>query len=117
MNTDRFKEIIKDRVSPTFEESVYATILTAFFMFFSFIGHTRIEPGQIRGFEVVYFGAPLEWFKITANVGSWFSTLTKTEILWVGLIADIALFVLLSLLLVRVAARIADLKPFASKHK
>lgn len=112
ISADRFRRIIKEYLLfPTFEESVYIAILTAFFLFLSFIAHARTERGAIAGFVVVYYGFPLEWFRINANFGSWYSSLTTTEILWLGFVGDVILFVLLSLFLVRFFETIADRIP------
>jgi len=108
IDAHRFVKTVKEQVFPTFQEFIYIAILTGFFTFLSFMGHTRAEPGATAGFVVVYFGFPLEWFKISANLGSWYSTMTRTEILWVGLAADVIMFVSISLVLVRLADKIAD---------
>lgn len=108
ISTERFKKIVGDYIFLTFKEFVLVMILTCFFIFSSFVVHTRTEPGPIVGFIVVYFGFPVEWFRITANQGSWYSILTKTEILWSGLVIDIILFILLSIVLVRVIDKIVD---------
>lgn len=105
---EKFKGIISNYFFLTFKEFVLAIILTCFFIILSFIIHTRTEPGAITGFIVVYFGFPMEWFRITANQGSWYSTMTHSEILWGGLAIDIVLFVLLSVVLVRITDKIAD---------
>lgn len=105
---EKFKRIISNYFFLTFKEFVLVIILTCFFILLSFSIHTRTEPGAITGFIVVYFGFPAEWFKMTGNQGSWYSTLTETEILWGGLAIDIVLFVLLSVVLVRVIDKIAD---------
>ena len=104
----KFRKIVNDYVFLTSKDLVYVAILTAFLTFVSFIIHVRAEEGAIEGFVVVYFGFPLEWFRINANIGAWYSTLSKFEILWVGLVVDVIMFVLLSIFLVRVAEKVAE---------
>lgn len=104
----KFRSKVDDYVFLTFKELVYVGILTAFLTFVSFIIHVRSEPGALPGFVVIYFGFPFAWFKINANFGSWYSTLSKFEILWSGLAVDVIMFVLLSIFLVRVAEKVAD---------
>ena len=110
MNVQGFRKLLTDKLVPTEKEIVYIAILSMFFIFLSFIGHTRVEPNPEagRGFVNVFYGFPLEWFKITANEGSWFSSLTKTHILWIGLAVDAVLFIMLSLFLVRVVDKVSD---------
>lgn len=104
----KFRSIVNDYVFLTFKELVYVVILTAFLIFVSFIAHVRTDVGTLPGFVVIYFGFPLEWFKINANLGSWYTSLSKFEILWTGLAADVIVFVLLSIFLVRVADKVAE---------
>lgn len=108
-----FRKTLIDQIQPTFKEVVYIIMLTCFLIFFSFIAHTRVEPNREAGpgFVNVYFGFPMEWFKITANEGSWYSSLTRTYILWIGLAADIFLFTIISLALVRLADKVAEYLP------
>lgn len=108
---NRLTKAFKDYMFLTFKEFVYVVILTAFFTLISFIIHVRAEPGARPGFVVVYFGFPLEWYKINANLGSWYSSLTRTEILWAGLAVDVTMFVLLSIALVRVGDKVAEHMP------
>lgn len=104
----KFRSVVNEYLFLTFKDLVYVAILTAFLTFVSFIVHVRTEAGAIPGFIVIYFGFPLEWFKINANFGSWYSTLSRFEILWTGLAVDVIVFVLLSIFLVRVVDKIAE---------
>jgi len=104
----KFKTIVNNYMYLTSKDIVYVAILTFLLTFVSFIMHARAELGAMLGFVVVYFGFPLEWFKINANLGSWYSTLSKFEILWAGLAVDVIIFVLLSIFLVQVADKVAE---------
>lgn len=89
----------------TEKEFIYIVILTSSFTFLSFIGHIRSELTEPAGFYVSYYGFPFEWFKMRSNLSySWY-TVTKLEILWVGFLLDLVLYILLSLVLVRVAEK------------
>jgi len=104
----KFRNVINNYVFLTFKDLVYVAILTAFLTFISFIIHVRTEAGTLEGFVVIYFGFPLEWFRINANFGSWYSGLSKFEILWASLAVDVIIFVLLSIFLVQVADKVAE---------
>lgn len=104
----KFRKIVNDYMFLTFKDLVYVAILTAFSTFVSFIIHVRTEAGTLPGFVVIYFGFPLEWFRINANIGAWYSTLSKFEILWASLAVDVIVFVLLSIFLVQVADKVAE---------
>lgn len=108
--TNKFRKIVNDYMFLTSKEFVYVAILTPFLIFVSFITHTRAEPGAYPGFIVLYFGFPLEWFRIHANFGSWSAAanLRAFEILWAGLVVDVIVFALLSIFLVRVADKVAE---------
>lgn len=110
LNTNKFRKTINDYLIPTFQEFVGIIILTNFFLFLSFIGHMRVEPNHAMGpgFVNVFYGFPMEWFEISANEGSWYSTLTKTYILWIGLAINLLLFALLSFVIVRAVDKISD---------
>lgn len=110
----KLRGIINDLIFLTLKESVYVVILTCVFIFLSFVVHVRTVPGEIVGFIEVYYGFPLEWFKMSANFGSWYSTLSRHEILWSGLVIDAITFVLLSIILVRVFVKFTDYISFTS---
>lgn len=106
---EKFKRVVSDYFFLTFKEFVLAIILTFFFIFLSFVFHTRTEPGADVGSIYVYFGFPMEWFRIVAMLESWYATYTCVEILWSGLAINIILFFLLSVVVVRVTDKIADI--------
>lgn len=99
----KFKEDIEDFFLVSLKEYIYISILTILFVFLSFIGHIRTEPSptfETDGLYVSYYGFPLEWFKIRSSLRLAWYTVTKFEILWVGLALDLTLYILLSLGLV-----------------
>lgn len=106
----KFKDRAQDFFLVTFKEFIYTVILTSFFTFLSFIGHIRTEPSptyEIDGLYVSYYGFPLEWFKMRSNLYfSWY-TITKFEILWVGLALNLTLYLLSSLVLVHGVNKVA----------
>lgn len=95
----------------TEKEFICIVILTSFLTFLSFIGHIRTELSptfEIDGHYMSYYGFPLEWFKMTSHLHySWY-TVTKFEIIWVGLALDLTLYILFSLVLVRVINEVAE---------
>lgn len=105
---NKFRSLIRDNVFLTFKDVVYVAILTALLIFISFIIHVRSEPGTFEDFVVIYFGFPLEWFKISAPFHSWYASVASYEIIWTGLALDVIMFVLLSIFLVRVAETVAE---------
>lgn len=106
----KFARKAEDLLFVTEKEFIWIVILTSFFTFFSFIGHIRTELSpthEIDGLYVSYYGFPLEWFKMTSHLYySWY-TVTKLEIIWVGFALDLTLYILSSLVLVRVVNRVA----------
>ncbi|MFB0567777.1 MAG: hypothetical protein ACETVM_04255 [Candidatus Bathyarchaeia archaeon] len=106
----KFKDRAQDFFLVTLKEFIYIVILTSLFTFLSFIGHVRTEPSstfEIDGLYISHFGFPLEWFKIRSHLYySWY-TVTKLEILWVGLALDLTLYILLSLVLVHGVNKVA----------
>ena len=79
---------------------VFSLMLTLFFMFLSFIVHTRAEQTS-NNTITIYYGFPLEWVKITYKqvFGAYH---TYFEILMVGLLLNVILYFLLSFILVYV---------------
>ncbi len=111
-NTSKFRSLIRENVSLTFKDIVYVAILTALLIFVSFIIHVRSEPGTLPDFVVIYFGFPLEWFKISAPFHSWYASVASFEIIWTGLALDVIIFVFLSIFLVRLAEAVGDRIPW-----
>ena len=109
----KFKDRAQDFFLVTLKEFIYLVILTSLFTFLSFIVHIRTQPSptfEIDGLFVCYYGFPLEWFKMRSHLSysSYATWFTKFEILWFGFALDLTLFVLLSLVLVRVVNKIAE---------
>ena len=80
---------------------VFSVMLTLFFMFLSFIVHTRAEQTANNTCINFYYGFPLEWVKITYKQG-FGGYHTYFEILTVGLLLNGVLYFLLSFILVYV---------------
>lgn len=90
----------------TQKELIYITILAIFFTFLSFIFYVRVEPTQILGIYFFLYGFPLEFLKIRSGVTH--SYKRAVEIMWGGLIFDLALYFLVAFILVYTAKRLNE---------
>lgn len=95
----RLINVVLERVDLTLKQFIYVSILTWLFTFISFIGFVRTEPTEVVGWYVLRYGFPLKWLEVTAAMPITFIP-AKAQILWLMLGLDIALYFLLSLVLV-----------------
>jgi len=107
MSFERLRKMVNEVFLITFKESVYIAILTTLFFFLSFIGHIRSTQTGVDTYAA-YYGFPLEWFKQSASFYIAWYTYSKFEILWLGFALDAIIFILSSLIIIRVADRVHD---------
>jgi len=98
----RFLSIMIERMSLTLKEVVFMIILTYLFGFIAFVSYKRValmNPLSSK-LTLFYYGFPLEWLQVSAQLSLKRTQVYDINILWISLVLDAVLYFLASFALV-----------------